>query len=357
MANKFLANAWNKVNKYIVDYKTNRLLNNYENTAWVKRFLRKENNYNYVDVEGYSPVHLFILEENKEIVEYLSKQDYFKQNHLNKIDDKIGMTPVMFALQQKQNSVFNVLLEAGAKLDIIGKGNNTLLHIGAIHQNVDCVQYGLNFNDINMKNQDGNTALHLGCQVNSYPVVEFLQNNEADSKIANDFGFFPVQEACNYGNIQLYNLLKDSWIPIKMKGMYEMDLVHFASRNPDQSVLRDLVKENPQCVYTQDSGHVGAFPLHYACESNNLPAVRFLVENKARVNCLDSLKNTPLITAVFSKNIEIVEFLFTQGADPLKKNKDEINAVDAALEVGGNVREFFESRPEFMEYFNETRMY
>ena len=36
---------------------------------------------------------------------------------------------------------------------------------------------------------------------------------------------------------------------------------------------------------------------------------------------------------------------------------NEINAVDASLEVGGNIREFFESRPEFVEYFSETRIY
>lgn len=357
MATTFQSKLSNKIFTAISDHKTQRLQNNYENNSWVKRFLNKEKNYNYVNIEGYAPIHLFILEENKEIVEHLTSLDYFKDNFLNKVDERIGMTPITFALLQNQNAVFNVLLEAGAKLDIIGKGNNSLLHIGAIHQNVECVQYGLSFNDINMKNDDVNTALHLACLVNSLPVVDLLMNNNADPRIANNYGFYPIQDACNFGNIHLYHRLKDSWISIKMSGKYEMDLVHFAARNPDSSILKYLVETSPNCVYTRDNGHIGAFPLHYACESNNLPAVRILVENKARVNCTDNLKNTPLHTAVFSNNQDIVEYLFRHGADPLKKNKDEINAVDASIDVGGNIREFFESRDEFADYFKDFKIY
>ena len=55
--------------------------------------------------------------------------------------------------------------------------------------------------------------------------------------------------------------------------------------------------------------------LHIACESNNLPLIRFLVDEcHINVNAIDFMNETPLVYAMRLGDVKVIEFLQNRGA-------------------------------------------
>lgn len=69
------------------------------------------------------------------------------------------------------------------------------------------------------------------------------------------------------------------------------------------------------------------------------------------VNRKDKNSNTPLHAAVASKNLKVVEAMMDKGGDPLVRNRDGVRAIDMAIDMGGEMKTYFEIKPEYSEIF------
>jgi len=76
--------------------------------------------------------------------------------------------------------------------------------------------------------------------------------------------------------------------------------------------------------------------LHFAARDQKLAIVRVLLAHGAEVDPQDIFGDTPLWRCVMnsSRNIEIVKELLAKGADPNKKNKSGVSAIDIAVKFG-----------------------
>lgn len=72
---------------------------------------------NKKDKEGKTPLFYAVINESKEIVEHLVKKTRANVN----LTDKEGKTPLFYALQTKNDEIFNLLLLAGAKINLDSK--------------------------------------------------------------------------------------------------------------------------------------------------------------------------------------------------------------------------------------------
>lgn len=99
----------------------------------------------------------------------------------------------------------------------------------------------------------------------------------------------------------------------------------------NNTILKELLKRNVSLEVKHSV--LGKYPIHTAVYFNNFEAVKLLLEkNKEYVNFQNDIDGwTPLQDAVLKGNIEIINYLLDNGANPLLKDKEGKNALDLAI--------------------------
>lgn len=97
--------------------------------------------------------------------------------------------------------------------------------------------------------------------------------------------------------------------------------IHKAIKNNDIAKVMDLIKNNPDLVFSKDED--GFTPLHLAAANGNKDLARFLLTaTKAEVNARDNAGSTPMHQAATAKgHSDIVELLLMYGAEVNARDK------------------------------------
>jgi ankyrin repeat protein len=154
--------------------------------------------------------------------------------------------------------------------------------------------------DVNAKNPDGVTALHLAATQGHRSVAELLLSKGADvnSKVSGDDAFTPLHFAAIYGKQDMVNLLLSEGADVDAK------------TNNDTT------------------------PLHSAAYCGWLEVTKLLLTNGADVNAKERSDLTVLHNAVTAGHLEIVKLLLENGADIHAKYKEQATALDFAVAKG-----------------------
>jgi len=103
----------------------------------------------------------------------------------------------------------------------------------------------------------------------------------------------------------------EEWVKSPKDGFY---FSHFAAKLGDIEILELLsAKGCPMFEPSLDS--VGMYPIHWACTTNQLKCVHWLLEQGADINCKDSSLATPLTIAAQYGFADLVAYLIKNGAD------------------------------------------
>ncbi|MFH1643948.1 MAG: ankyrin repeat domain-containing protein [bacterium] len=151
--------------------------------------------------------------------------------------------------------------------------------IGDIDSVIDLLASGV---DPKKANRKFNTPLHYTTDVE---IAELLisQNINIDAK--NYLGNTPLHKAAKYGNFEVVQIL-----------------------------VQNKAKIN-ELSYTDRT------PLHLSIETNNNIISEFLINNGTNINSnTNSLKYTPLHTAIIAFNVNIIKLLLEKSADPNLKD-------------------------------------
>lgn len=79
-----------------------------------------------------------------------------------------------------------------------------------------------------------------------------------------------------------------------------------------------------------DVNKTGWTPLHYAATGGHLEVLRLLLEENAYIDAASPNGTTPLMMAAHYGTPLAVKLLLEEGADPLLKNDQDLNAIDFA---------------------------
>ncbi|WP_457592169.1 ankyrin repeat domain-containing protein [Hydrogenimonas sp.] len=155
------------------------------------------------------------------------------------------------------------------------------------------------FNELNISNR---VILYIR---DSHEVEEFSNHMENEmnifrKKYPRDFEFVPV----DYLNDK--NLTKLSL----MKALFKRDLKSFKHILTEHNLSVDIeLGQDSEGVDTKRT------PLVYASYFNDLPTVKYLLENGADINRQDFIKTTPLQYATKNNSVDVVKYLLKHGAD------------------------------------------
>ncbi|KAK6166700.1 hypothetical protein SNE40_023334 [Patella caerulea] len=148
------------------------------------------------DDRGYTALHVAAYYGQARLIDIL-----IKYGAIVDATDYLGLTPLHISCQKGFQNVMLLLLHFGADVSCADNDGNTALHLGAANGHEDCLK-GLVFYDnkrvdVNMKNDMGETPLHMAAKWGYDVIVKTLLENGANATIKNRRGQTPISLAQN----------------------------------------------------------------------------------------------------------------------------------------------------------------
>lgn len=252
----------------------------------VNALLKENVNPNFVDEEGYSPLHRAVLNNNLDVVNVLlSYKDIdteIKLPYEASVDNWYlgGATPLLVASYTGNADIVNALIEAGsdirAKDDIDGA---TTIHIASANGNNEVINILLNKDNtlINEADSMKDTPLHWASIKNQTDTISLLLANGADTKLTNSDGNTVLHYAAMYGDVNTVNVLLEADSSLaSVENNEGITPIYYAIVVSDNDILSSIITNGQIDISKKDS--LGYTPLHYAANYGNMEAVVLLVE-------------------------------------------------------------------------------
>jgi ankyrin repeat protein len=228
--------------------------------------------------------------------------------------DIYGRTPLHYSCYNNSEKMTSLLIKNGADAKIKDKDGNTALHFTVQeYRNINTVKISnmlihsvLNHDIINIRNNDGNTVLHVGCiHANNKEVILLLLDKGGDVHINNNSSYTPLTLAVIKNNREIVPLLLNNGANAEGIGY-----------NDDVPVTLHGV------VRSTDS------PLHIATENGYLDLATLLIENGANVNKMCN-GFQPIHKAFINHRVLIILLLIKHGATIYAIDDMERVAIDS----------------------------
>ena len=270
-----------------------------------------------------------------------------QNNNLETVKENLAKNPAIINYQlgeEKTNlleqailydkpDIVNFLLDNGANINLVDKGESTPLIVAILQNNNDSanilIEKGAN---LNMKDIFGRTALHLAAQKkNRYILQKLLEKKtEIDIEPKDSVNVTPLSYAGTFGDVECVRLLLDSGANINSKDINSWTPLFYAVEYGKMDAAKLLIDRGANIL---EKNKFGNTPLHVACKRGNLDMVKLLLENGSLkgINDQDNKGLTALMYAVSSENLDIVKLLLEYCADIKNlKNSNNKTALDLA---------------------------
>lgn len=211
----------------------------------------------------------------------------------------------------------------------------TCLHEAAFHDSFECLQMILQRRNCRplVESHEGHTALYVAC-LNTFSIkcIEYLLQNVDDiANYGSKEGFTPLHLVSRQGRTDVLQLLIDHGAIVNVVDFDGDTPLHEACLAKQPEIANILLHAGAQPDVPNDRK---ATPLHMACSRGCLDTVKHLYPFITDINTQDINGDTPLMTACYGENEDVIQFLLEHGGDPNKENHYEKMAIDLALERG-----------------------
>ena len=239
--------------------------------------------------------------------------------------------------------ILSYLIGIGADVNACAKNKGTPLmiaaengHINAVTTLVKCGAYY-----VDLKDKDGQTALHYALMYSPHASIEVLNcliKNEAD---VNAFTFryeTPLMLASYFGHVNAMAFLIEHGAKVDLQDEIGTTALQYAAQGPN---LSDEINNYFSLQGVDRNKFVEETSLH-----DHVKAVTFLIEHGANVDLRDNNGDTALHYAVTFDFPEIVKMLLNLGASDMCNNKGLTPLHQASISASIRVVEYLIKRPE-----------
>lgn len=184
-------------------------------------------------------------------------------------------------------------------------------------------------NDLEIIIHQGSTPLHIAILLSHIPIAKLLIENNADLTILSPDDLTPLSMASSKENFEIFKMLIEKNVDVNQKskegGTALMSAIYFVNL----PAVKILIEKNADIDFQTENGWT---PLLMASRWDNLEIAKFFLEKKVNVNaqihCNNGKNNcsekgqTALLFAIENGNLELVNLLLENGADPNLENKE-----------------------------------
>ncbi|WP_218460816.1 ankyrin repeat domain-containing protein [Rickettsia sp. TH2014] len=344
--------TYHKVIKYFTKDEINKLRDKAGNTllhlAIINRnsiiledLIKKEIDLNVTTQNGSTALHLSIetFQENSiPIIEHLLTRQ-IDVNTLN----KMGRTAIDLVIldsaidtEEQKTKIVKLFLENYYNL-VITKEHFTILHTCAAKGYLEIVELLINKVNIDIRDDEGWTMLHLAIKNNHHEIVQLLLKHHANITIYSPEGLNAIQAATKECNLKIINsLLKYCDTVDDMCSAFLINLAntimdyecgrtlqHIAADENYAEIIRLLLRHNID-MHCKDT--TGRIPMHLAAESGNIAIIKEYIAHNVDINIQDAYGMTPLHCAIRGGNYTVISILLKQGC---KINISDHNSITA----------------------------
>ncbi|EAY04784.1 ankyrin repeat protein, putative [Trichomonas vaginalis G3] len=222
------------------------------------------------------------------------------------------------------STMFNIpalceyFLSQGANINYKNQEEITALHLAAIKNRKEVVEFllshGANINEIN---EDGQTALHYAASNNSKETAELLISHGANINEMDEDRKTALHFAISSGSKVTAELLISHGADINKKDRDGKTAFHMAADQNSKAIAEFLLSLGANI---NEKDKRGLTALHYAASRNYKEMAEFLISHGANIKTIDEDGRTAFIHAAMQNSIETVEFLFSHGAHINRKD-------------------------------------
>ena len=206
--------------------------------------------------------------------------------------------------------------------------------------------------DLNIKNNNGETSLHLMAGRGAKEIIRLLHQFGVDLNIQNDGGETPLHYAVKRGHKDTVQLLHDLGADFSVKDDRGETLLYYAVTYEKKNIIQLLHKLGADLNIQNDSGQT---PLLYATHRGYTDIVRLLYELGADLNSEDFIGGSALYYAIKHGYKDIVRLLHELGVDLNKVDRHNKTALYYAIQYRQTdiVRLLFELDMSVISFKNE----
>jgi len=244
-----------------------------------------ENNGNII-ISGYTESKDFPVTIKTNIYESSKYYNVFVSK-LSPVKSLIGKNIFNMVKSNDIKEVKKYLINNNKSIKKRDKDKRTLLHWTAQYGYIDLAEFLINKININEKDINGFTALHIACMYKQNYVAKLLISKGADVSICDLSGNLPIHIASFYGN---------------------------------SNILKDLFKTNPNLEKLNKKGYT---PLHLAVIANQASVTETLIKMGAKFKDNKNREKFIAKSAVLScNNIKVIDILLKSGVDINTKDEN-----------------------------------
>ncbi|XP_034944293.1 putative ankyrin repeat protein RF_0381 [Chelonus insularis] len=289
----------------------------------INALLKKETNINFQDLQGNTPLHHAVAYKNSELVQALLECNADSAIKNNNGDNVLHLA----SRSGRADNFIQDILDSNVDINAVNSYGDTALHL-AIQQNDDnIVKTILTKNpNIDMKNNFDNTALHEAVKFKQYHMVDLLLKNGANVNLQDADGKTVLHSAAKLPKISIeivesiLNYIND----IDAKDKRGRTALHYAALNTDDRTLKTFLKAKAD-INIKDSEGNTPLDLIMSRENRCVPcfeSMQVFVNYQADVNAVGNHMRTPLHHACWTKKVEAVKYLIKNGADSSMRDRD-----------------------------------
>lgn len=255
------------------------------------------------------------------IIKYLIKIEV----NLDAKDNK-GMTPLLYAVGEKNKEAVEIIIESGADANVVDDKGNTALHIIAVNSK------RLALLDPFMKliyDEFGNVV--YGNVENSYVITDYLIKQGVNVDIQNNMGVTALMNAVNYEAVYVVDALIDNNANVNLTLNDLESGPKTALQGADSDVLALKIINHP--LFDVNLKHHQQ-ALNLLITHRMLEAADALIEKGVDVNVRGVYTRTPLISAVMVNEEAYIRKLLALGADKELADMNNRTALNYAKQYG-----------------------
>lgn len=212
------------------------------------------------------------------------------------------------------------LIARGDDVNSRDEDGDTPLHLAAWNNSLDVARLLIDSGaSIDAKDNGGLSLLHLAVGENFLDVTRLLVDRGADIEVKDENGWTSLHTAAMQNSLDAAILLIDRGAEINAKNNDGLSPLHIAVGNNSLDVARLLIEKGVDIEAKDEDDNK---PLHLAAEWNSLDAARLLIDRAADIEAKNITGWTPLHLAAVENSLDVARLLVDRGTDINTKDED-----------------------------------
>ena len=240
----------------------------------------------------------------------------------------------------------SLLVSIVAAVVLVGCGEPSVgIHQAAKDGNIKAVKKHLAAGtDVNAKQKDGFTPLHLAAFTDRMEVVDLLIKNGANVNAKDNVGGTPLHPATAAGHKETVELLITNGADVNAKDKHDITSLHFSSTQGHKEIVKLLIAKGADVNAKSNNGET---PLGWAIRANHLEIADLLRKQGGKTG-----PDISIHEAAELGNIEILKQHLDYGTDI---NAPALDLRKKRRNYNGNSPIFFASTKEVAEMLIENK--